>query len=274
MGLRMRLMLLVLLSCAIITGRPGWAEDAGKGQTQVAVEKPSQTPAAMVDQRALDILKRMSDTIAQAKTISFQSRSMVPVKGAHGLWINLFGVSRVVVQGQSKLFAETRGDFFPYDFYFDGTTVTAYAPTKNVYAQKEAAGTVEELMDRAYREEGRTFPYADILTSDPYAKMTRALTKAVFVGRSTIDGVKTDHLAFANDGVEWQIWVGEEDHLPRLVSARYLNDASEPDYTVQFFNWKVNDPATDTDFVFQNTTNAAKVDFRKPDNAQPYQPQE
>lgn len=247
---RVRVMLLLLLSLAVIAGGPVWAQGAAQGR---------------VDQRALDILKRMSDTIEQANTMGFQARSMVPVKGPNGLWINLFGVSRVVVQGQNKLFAETRGDFSPYDFYFDGTAVTAYAPAKNVYAQKEAPGTVEELMDRAYREEGRTFPYADILTSNPYEKLTRGLTGAVFVGQSTIAGVKTDHLAFSNEGVEWQIWVAEEDHLPRLVSARYFDDAREPDYTIEFFNWKLNEPVSDTDFVFQNASNAAKVDFRRPD---------
>jgi hypothetical protein len=253
-----RILIVLLLSFAVISGGCVWAQ-AEHGQ--------------MIDQRALDILKRMSDTIVQAKTMGFQSRSMVPIKGPNGLWINLFGASRVVVQGQSKLFAETRGDFFPYDFYFDGMTVTAYAPAKNVYAQKQAQGTVEELMDRAYREEGRTFPYADILTSNPYEKLTSGLTKAVFIGRSAIAGVKVDHLAFTNEGVEWQIWVGEEDHLPRLVSARYFDDAGEPDYTVEFFNWKLNEPVTDADFVFKNASGADKVEFRKPDNVRPYEPQ-
>lgn len=259
------MMLLLPLSFVIITGGSGRAQGAGQEQVQPAAKNPPPVPVPMIDQRALDVLKHMSDTIIQAKTMGFQSRSMVPIKGPNGLWINLFGVSRVVAQGQSKLFAETRGDFFPYDFYFDGTTVTAYAPTKNVYAQKEAPGTVEELTDRIYREEGRTFPYVDILASNPYEKLTRGLTKALFVGRSAIAGVKTDHLAFSNEGVEWQIWVAEEDHLPRLVNARYFEDAGEPDYTIEFFNWKLNEPVSDADFVFQNTSAAAKVDFRKPD---------
>jgi hypothetical protein len=263
MVVRIRVIVLLLLLSAAVTGAPGWA--AVQEQVQPAAKNQLPAGAPMIDQRALDVLKLMSDTIVHAKTMGFQSRSMVPIKGPNGLWINLFGVSRVVVQRQNKLFAETRGDFFPYDFYFDGTTITAYAPDKNIYAQKEAHGTVEELTDRAYREEGRTFPYADILTSNPYEKLTGGLTKAIFVGRSTIAGVKTDHLAFTNEGVEWQIWVAEEDHLPRLVNARYFEDATEPDYTIEFFNWKLNEPVSDADFVFRNTSNAAKVDFRRPD---------
>lgn len=265
MVLRIRVVSLLLLPLVIIAGGPAWAKVAVREDVQTMAKNPPPASSPAIDQRALDVLKSMSDTIVHARTMGFQSRSMVPIKGPNGLWINLFGVSRVVMRGQNKLFAETRGDFFPYDFYFDGTTITAYAPAKNMYAQKQASGTVEELMDRVYSEEGRTFPYADILTSSPYERLTSGLTKAIFVGQSTIAGVKADHLAFFNEGVEWQIWIAKEDHLPRLVSARYLDDASEPDYTIEFFNWKLNEPVPDSDFVFQNTSNAAKVDFRKPD---------
>jgi hypothetical protein len=44
------------------------------------------------------------------------------------MWVSLFGTASVVKEGADKLFAETRGDFFPYDFYFDGKAVTAYTP--------------------------------------------------------------------------------------------------------------------------------------------------
>ena len=246
----------------------GWAEEP-KQQ-----EEPKTVPAALsgetskeapaMDQRALDTLKLMSDTLAQAKSAQFEARSMVPIKSPNGIWVSLFGTARVVKEGTDKLFAETRGDFFPYDFYFDGKTVTAYSPTKNFYAEKAAPGTIEDVIEAAYREEGKSFPYADILVEEPYKVLTEGLVKAAYVGQSTIGGVKTDHLFFANKGVEWQIWIGAEDHLPRLVYANYMDDISEPSYTVGFLNWKVNQSVLPETFIFQNTSKAAKVEFRNP----------
>jgi len=236
-----------------------WAQE---GTSQPVV--PAQPAAAALDQRALDGLKLMSDTLSQAKSIRFEARSMVPVKSPSGMWVSLFGTSRVVKEGEGKLFAETRGDFFPYDFYFDGKTVTAYSPTKNFYAEKAAPGTVDEVIENAYREEGKTFPYADILVAEPYKVLVEGLVRAVYVGQSVIGGVKTDHLVFANKGVEWQIWIGTEDHLPRLVYANYFDDISEPSYTVGFLNWKINEPVPPETFMFQNTSQATKVDFRNP----------
>jgi len=236
------------------------ARQAAQGRSSVS--KKSDSP--VMHQRALNLLKRMSDTLSQAKTVRFSARSIVPVKGPSGMWVSLYGTSQVVKEGTSKLFAKTRGDFFPYDFYFNGTTVTAYSPSKNLYAERNEPGTVNSLIKNAYKEEGRSFPYADILVDEPYSVLTEGLINAVYVGQSTIGGVKTDHLAFSNKGVEWQIWIGVQDHLPRLVDATYLDDASEPSYTVEFSDWKLNEPVKAEQFIFKDKSKAVKVEFRKP----------
>lgn len=236
------------------------ARQAAQGRSSVSKESDS----PVMHQRALNLLKRMSDTLSQAKTVRFSARSIVPVKGPSGMWVSLYGVSRVIKDGPARLFAETRGDFFPYDFYFNGTTVTAYSPSKNLYAERNEPGTVDSLIENAYKEEGRSFPYADILVDEPYSVLTEGLINAVYVGQSTIAGVKTEHLAFSNNGVEWQIWIGVKDHLPRLVDATYLDDASEPSYTVEFSDWKLNEPVNAGQFVFKNISKAVKVEFRKP----------
>ena len=243
-----------------------WAQAA-------AAPKPApqtQSSTVSLDKRALDALKLMSDTIAQAKTIQFQARSMVPVRTPGGMWINLYGTSRVIMQGPDKLFASTAGDFAPYDFYFNGKAITRYSPDKNFYAVKDSPGTIDDMVERAYKEEGKSFPYADILISEPYTALTENITNALYVGQSTLKplsgqgGVKVDHLAFSNKGIQWQIWIGSDDHLPRLVVATYLDDASEPSYAVEFGDWKLNESIDAAAFIFNNTSNAAKIEFRNP----------
>jgi hypothetical protein len=252
MGIRSYLATALIIFLSVTAPAEAPAQGAGQGKAQI------------MDQRALDALKLMSDTIAQARTVRFYARSMVPIRTPGGKWINLYGDSRVVMQGPDKLFARTAGDFAPYDFYFDGKTITAYSPAKNLYAVKDAPPTIDEMIEGAYRSEGKSFPYADILLSEPYGVLTKGLTGAMYVGQSTIGGVKTRHLALSNRGVEWQIWIGVEDNLPRLVVATYLDDASEPSYTVEFLDWKLNEPVGAEAFVFDNASKAVKVEFRNP----------
>ena len=106
--------------------------------------------------------------------------------------------------------------------------------------------------------------------SQPYEVLTEGLVRAVYVGQSTLrplsgtGSVKTDHLAFSNQGVEWQIWIGTDDHLPRLVCATYLENAGEPSYTVEFGDWKLDEPVSPETFTFSNASKATKVEFRNP----------
>lgn len=241
-------------------------EEAVKEATQAPAEEAAQT----IDQRALDTLKTMSNTLAQAKTMSFQVRSMVPIRTPDGIWINLYGTSRVIMQAPDKLFAGTAGDFAAHDFYFDGKTITSYSPDKNLYTVRPAPATIDAMIEDEYTKYGKSFPYADILVSEPYEVLTDGLTGALYVGVSTLrpltgpGGIKTEHLVFSNKGVEWQIWIGSEDHLPHMVVATYLDDTSEPSYSVEFGDWKINDPVDPTVFVFGNASNASKVEFRDP----------
>lgn len=244
---------------------------AGHGSAQQAAQTKDASPAPVIDQRALDMLKKMSDTLSQAKTIRFQARSMVPIRTPGGIWINLYGTSQVVMQGPDKLFASTGGDFAAHDFYFDGKTIAMYSPAKNLYSVRQAPATIDEMIEQAYKEDGKSFPYADLLVSEPYAVLTDGLVGALYVGQSVIrplagaGGVKADHLVFSNKGVEWQIWIDAGDHLPRLVVATYLDEIGEPSYSVELGDWKLNEPANADMFVFKNTTNATKVEFKKPE---------
>jgi hypothetical protein len=265
--------ILILALCVItllIADVISWAQQTNvPGNTAQASAKTA--PASgLMNKRALDTLKLMSDTITQAKNVRFQVRSMVPIKTSGGMWINLYGTSRVVKQGTDKLFVSTGGDLVAHEFYFDGKTITKYSPEKNVYAVKEAPGTIEDLIEKAYSESCISFPYSDLLISDPYAAMTEGLTSALYVGQSIVkplsgvQGSRTDHLAFSNKGVQWQIWIDAEDHLPRLVVATYLDDASEPSYTVEFGDWKLNEPVDSATFTFNNVSKASRVEYRNP----------
>jgi hypothetical protein len=260
-----KILIPALCATAIIAAAIGvWAQAA------LAPKAVPQAAAQLLDQRALDALKTMSDTISQAKTVRFQARSMVPIRTPDGVWINLYGTSQVVMQGPDKLFATTSGDFAARDFYYNGKTITSYSPDKNLYAVKEAPPTVDAMIEDEHNKYGKSFPYANILISEPYAVMTKGLTRALYIGQSTIvplsapRGVKTDHFLFSNKGVEWQIWIDAGDHLPRLVVATYLDDASEPSYSVEFGDWKLNEPVDPTVFTFNNALNASKVEFRDP----------
>lgn len=233
------------------------AQEAGKAQ-------------GAVDARALDILKKMSDTLSKTRGMSFQARSMGPVKAPSGVWVNLFGNYSVKTQSPDKLFVKQSGDLTDIEFYYDGKSVTMFSPVKNLYSVKDAPGSVNDLIEEGYKAYGKSFPFSDFLVTDPYAVLTKDMTAAYYVGESTIvplraaEGIKTYHLAVSNKGVEWQIWIDQKSYLPLLVSATYPGPDSEPSYYLELGDWKTDEAVSPNAFVFDNKTKASKTDYRDP----------
>ena len=58
--------------------------------------------------------------------------------------------------------------------------------------------------------------------------MAQGLTLAYYVGQSHIvGGTTTDIVAYVENGVFIEVWIGAEDKLPRLVHAIFLDDPEQ-----------------------------------------------
>lgn len=224
---------------------------------------PETRPA--VDDRAIAVLKGMGDTIARAKSLDFRAESAIAIATPNGQWVHVLGTSHVVLRRPDKLFVQTRGDLFAQDFFFDGKQVTMFAPEQNVYASEPVSGRVDEMLLQAYEKHGTYFPFADALHSDPHGAMTRELTSGVYVGTSVLAGTKTNHLAFAGGGLEWEIWVGAEDQLPRLLNVTYVEVAGRPQNSVVFADWHLDGAEnSDATFTFSPPAGAKRIAFQNP----------
>jgi len=247
-----------LLAATVLLGGSGTALADDK-----AVEQA--TPAQEIkDQRALKLLKDMSDTLAGARTLKFKTRSLVPLASPTGQYISLFATARLLMQRPDRLFVESRGDLVPNDLYYNGKTVTAIGPARKFYAQEDASGsTLDALLQQEHPGADTLAPFVDLLVSDPYARLTKDLSSALLVGQSTIAGVKTDHLAFTAPGVDWEIWIGAQDKLPRLLVTSYRSGERQPVFTVEFSDWKLNAPMPAQTFEVSIPKDAVKLEFKR-----------
>lgn len=251
------------LACALL------AAAALSGAPPAALAQDKSAPAAapardLKDERALAMLKGMSDTLAGARTLSFKVRGIVPTPAPTGQYISLFASSRVVMQRPDKLFVEARGDLFPSDTFYDGKTVTVIGVDNKFYAQRDAAGgAIEALMQSVQPGSDATAPFLDLLVADPYAFLTKDVSSAFWVGQSTIGGVKTDHLAFTAPGLDWEIWIGASDKLPRLMVVSYRTGERQPTFTVEFSEWKLNAPVPAKTFNAVIPKGAVKLEFKQ-----------
>jgi hypothetical protein len=241
-------------------------EPAGTSAQGASTPSSGATPEQWTEQ-AKAALRQMSGALTTAHTVRFKVHSFVPMKTASGDWITLIGSAEVVREGKNYLKVDSGGDLYPFSLYFDGHTLTAFSANSNVYAQEDSPGTIDAMLDKAAKRGETTFVFADLVSADPYAAMTKGLQSAKVVGSSTIDGVETEHLVVHGAAVDWEIWIGTKDRLPRMVTLTNINDARKPTHTVQLSGWVLDEAVPAGAFVFQAPADAVRVPFRAPGQA-------
>jgi hypothetical protein len=223
----------------------------------------------VMDERAISILKEMSDTLAKAQGFSFSAVSSEVVESPAGEWVHVFGTSRVTFQRPGSLVVETGGDLFEQTLYYDGDTATMYARRENLYAQEKISDTVEKMLQQIFEKHGDSFAFADVLHADPYHAMAKQVAVAELVGRSTLNGVPTDHIAFSGSGMQWELWVGVDDKLPRMLGVTFRDIKDSPTNTVSFYDWKLNPQLPAETFRFTPPSGATRIEHKKPAAAAP-----
>ena len=257
-----------LITGALLLALPAPARPASAQKPSAAAQEPSQAgaeTAAKQTEEARAALREMSAALTAAKTLQFRIRNLIPMQVAGGDWITLVGDATVKREGQDRLSVESGGDLFPFQLLYDGKTVTAFAADKKLYAQREAPGTIDAMLQQAAAKGEAAFVFADLVSADPYAAMTKGLKSARLVGTSTVDGVETRHLAVHGQKVDWEIWIATTDHLPRLVTITDIAEARKPTQTVQLSGWTVDQAIPPDAFSFNAPADVMQVPFRDPE---------
>jgi hypothetical protein len=232
-------------------------------QAQPPAGGAAATTGPTPSERALGLLKPVADKLSAAKAFRFKIESMVEVPSPTGQTINYFFNTEVEVERPNKLFAKKRGDGPAFDVYYDGKKFSGYDEKLGLYAEMDAPATLDELIPAVTEQTGMCFPFADVLYSDVYGTLTKGLTHAYWVDKSTVDGVECDHLAFAGPGVEWQIWIGpEKEPFPRRLTVTYVSMQRQPRFLVTFSDWSIKSDVSGRRFEFKKPEGAKRIEFR------------
>lgn len=213
----------------------------------------------VIDQRALDILNRMADTLAQAKGFRVTIRSNYDVVQDTGETIE-FGERRTVALNRpDALRVESRqSDGTRREVTFDGKVLTVFDPGQNVYGQLDRPGSVDDAVRYLVQDLQVRLPLALLLVTTLPAELDQRIQALDYVERDTLTPVPTDHLAGRTEDVDFQVWVAAEGTpLPQRITITYKNDEGEPQYRADLTDWTLNPDLS-----------AAQLAFRPPDGAE------
>ena len=261
---------LVLATCVSAHAAPPASVMASQSPPAGAtiVQAGPAVAASQLEPKAIELLKATSARLAAARTMTFTAMVSYESPSVFGPALVYTTRSDVTLQRPDKLRVITPGDGPATEFYYDGTTMTAFAPAENLVASAPAPATIDATLAAAFNAAAIYFPFTDLVVADPYRDLAEGLKVAFYIGQSNVvGGTTTDMVAFANDNVFAQIWIGAEDKLPRKLRAVYLNDPLMLRHDLNLSNWKI-DPTVSAD-AFRATKAAAAmhIAFARPDAA-------
>jgi hypothetical protein len=220
-----------------------------------------------IDPKARAILKAASDRLAAARTLSFTAVATYESPALTLQPLAYMTLSKVTLERPDKLKVIVEGDGPPSEFYYDGKQMVAYEPQADLVAVAEAPPTIDEMLKVAYEKAAITFPFQDVIVSDPAKDLGPTLKLAFFIGQSRIvGGVLTDMIGIANEVAQAQIWIGVEDKLPRMIRVTYFNEPGNFRHAVEFSDWKLDPTLPPGTFSAERALKAKRIKFAAPDD--------
>lgn len=243
-----------------------WARAAIPGKSAMAISflvilSASATVSAD-EADAKRLLKNMSDYVGAQKAISFDYDASLEVVSKEGQKLTLASSGAVDMQRPDKIRATRAGGFADVEMNFDGKTLTLLGHNMNLYAQQPVPGTIDNLIDELRDKYQRPLPAADLLLNDSYQVLMSDVVDVKDLGSAVIGGAECDYLAFRAKEVDWQIWIAQGDKpypCQYIITSKQID--GDPQYSLRIRYWKAGHDVAATDFAFNNSTNAKKVDI-------------
>jgi len=206
------------------------------------------------------MLKAMSDYVGRQKTIELSFDSDIEVITPSLEKIQFTNSGEALLQRPNKLRATRVGGYADVALSFDGKTVSILGKHLNAYAQFDAPGSVDQLIEALRAGHGVALPFADLLLTNSYEALVAGVLEAKHIGRGVIDGRECEHLAFRNFDTDWQLWIEVgASPIPRkmVITSKTLNSA--PQYTLRVKTWKTDVKAAPDAFVFLPPAKAQRL---------------
>lgn len=238
---------------------PDAATTAPAAASAPEAEAPA-APAATRDADAIAALEKMGQALRGLQQFGLEADTSTDYVTDGGQKVTVDGTASYRVRMPDRFVSTVANDRQQREFYYDGKSLTLWSPKLKYYTVIEPVpDTIGGLVTEAAAK-GIQFPLPDLfLWGTPQAPL-ESVTSAVLVGPALVDGEQTDHYAYRQPGVDWQVWISRETSLPAKVAITGLADPALPSYSAQL-HWSPGEASADGAFAFKPPVDARRIEF-------------
>lgn len=258
----MRIHLAVVLWCLplVACGRGVGGNEPAPEAPAPLVEPDLGPGSRLVDPRADELVRGMSDRLARAEAFAFEAEEVYDEVPEHSPRQQLTSKRGVVLRRPNRLAGDATGDAIHRSIYYDGRTFSAIDREQNVWASGTVPPTIDEALDWVFDQTGTVLPLADFLYTDAYSRLMESVQRGVYLGIHDVAGVPCHHLSFEQATIDWQLWIDAgPEPLPRKLVIAYKTEDEVPQYAVTIRKWNLQAKVPDHLFRFDPPEGAMRV---------------
>ena len=220
----------------------------------------TQSKAPTIEPEAIAALEKMGAYLRAQQSFTIRTNIETDYVLESGQTVRLGARGELRVRRPDHLRAELVSDRKQRQYFYDGKTFTVYGPQIGYYARIAAPPTLLALADDLEDHYGLELPMVDLFRWGSDQSSIDEITSAAFVGTERIDGVPTDHYAFRQAGVDWQIWIQQgASPVPRRLLLITTDDPARPQRSVEM-TWMLGTRHTDAEFAFVPPKDATRIE--------------
>jgi hypothetical protein len=213
----------------------------------------------VIDTAATHALKRMGEYLRTLKAFQIEADVLTEEVLQDGLKAQLSNKVNLVAEKPNRLRVELSSDRKQRMFFFDGETFTLFAPRQTFYSVIPAPSTINGLATMLEEKYDVDLPLVDLFRWGTPEGDQDEITIAKDLGASTVNGITTEHYAFRQPGLDWQVWIQNGDFpLPLKLVLTTLTDEARPQHQATY-TWNLAPSITEDAFEFTPPKDAKKI---------------
>lgn len=225
-----------------------------------ATEQPAAAQKGIRDEEVVNRLAAMGKYLRSLEVLSLHADMTTDEVFDNGHKLQFSSTADYLVQQPDRLRLDFRNGQQHRVYSYDGKVLTQFTPELGYYATMEASGPIGRMVLQVKEKYDLEMPLADLFLWGTDKAGTAGIKEAVFVGLEKFDGHDSEHFAFREEGIDWQIWIRPGDQpLPDKLVITTTDDPTQPSYIANL-KWNSSPTPKDADFSFIPPQGAVKID--------------
>jgi hypothetical protein len=212
------------------------------------------------DARAIEIIDRMSETIGQLTSISFQLKTSEDKPHDKAGYLREFATHDVYLVGPDKMHIFSNKPNQKYAYWYNGNIMMYYNHTYNHYGFIETPDNIRETIALVNAEYEVDFPAADFFYPTFTDDLMESSDYIGYEGLTEIDGEKCYYIVAKGKNMLIQLWISSGSYsLPVRYTIKELRNEEKLQFEGSFSNWNINPNLPDALFDFVVPADARRL---------------